>query len=417
VLIVEGASDTAALLGAGINAIGRPSNSSGAQFAAQLVGKLPEGTPIIVMGENDQKPDGRWPGKEGAEKVAQEMANALPTYKVHIAYPPDGVKDVRAWFAGRSGVEVGEAFLGSLTWERTFPCLPQSKGRDDKEEIAADTRPVAVLPAVAESDVQRLLAGLHRAPPPWRCPHGGSSLLNDVEHPSRYRAIRHACDCWHCTVCRMRLARSWAKHIACCVLAATSASEGRTLYVREVADASREWSALSRQLNRYDVPWAALEIAPGRLLIVMACRGDFVPSGGLPCTVEQIGGRLVEWARTVRTWPEPLAHKLLRTRPVRTSKHWKLEPPEKSGRWKWVAKLDASKSDTVIETLAAHGIKPTRVEDAVYYTCDPRLGRSCAWCVEFRVKPDRAAESISALVDAMDPLPFVAKREEEPIPW
>jgi len=49
----------------------------------------------MVMGENDAKPDGRWPGKTGAVKVAEELSWHLGRL-VHWALP-DKAKDLRAW--------------------------------------------------------------------------------------------------------------------------------------------------------------------------------------------------------------------------------------------------------------------------------------------------------------------------------
>jgi len=67
ILIPEGLSDVLAGLTVGLSAIGRPSNSGGVEYIAQLC----RHRQVIVLAENDRKPDGRWPGKEGAEAVAR----------------------------------------------------------------------------------------------------------------------------------------------------------------------------------------------------------------------------------------------------------------------------------------------------------------------------------------------------------
>lgn len=92
VYVPEGASDVAAFLSAGIQAIGRPTASSLSELPAFLM-KRPLITPIIV-GENDRKPDGSWPGAAGARKCASELSTAL-NRTVTIVFPPDGSKDVR----------------------------------------------------------------------------------------------------------------------------------------------------------------------------------------------------------------------------------------------------------------------------------------------------------------------------------
>lgn len=96
VLVVEGASDVAACETLGLAAVGRPSNAAGADQIARLV----KGRAILVVGERDQKADGRWPGRDGAEgvavRVASEWRKAVPW-----TLPPEPVKDVRAWLEER----------------------------------------------------------------------------------------------------------------------------------------------------------------------------------------------------------------------------------------------------------------------------------------------------------------------------
>lgn len=106
VLIPEGASDTLALTAAGIAAVGRPTNTGGVDHLAALLADWPTDRSIVVLGENDQKPDGKWPGKEGVESVAPKLAERLGR-TVLTSFPPDGAKDVRAWFAER--VKAGAA--------------------------------------------------------------------------------------------------------------------------------------------------------------------------------------------------------------------------------------------------------------------------------------------------------------------
>ncbi len=92
ILIPEGPSDVLAGLAVGLSAISRPSNSGGVEFIAQLCQRRQ----VVVLAENDRKPDGRWPGKEGAEAVARRL-EAVWGRPVHVAFPPDGIKDLRDW--------------------------------------------------------------------------------------------------------------------------------------------------------------------------------------------------------------------------------------------------------------------------------------------------------------------------------
>ncbi len=95
VLIVEGASDVLAAAAMGIYAIGRPSNTGGAE---QLAGFLRhERRTIVVVGENDEKPDGSIPGWSGMMLVRDQLGPRLRPARVLARPMPAGVKDLRAW--------------------------------------------------------------------------------------------------------------------------------------------------------------------------------------------------------------------------------------------------------------------------------------------------------------------------------
>lgn len=97
VLVVEGQSDVAACISRGIPAVGRPSNCSGAEYlAALLVHRT-----CIIMGERDQKPNGAWPGRDGAMQIADKLA-LMWSRPVRMALPPAPHKDVRAWLTAES---------------------------------------------------------------------------------------------------------------------------------------------------------------------------------------------------------------------------------------------------------------------------------------------------------------------------
>jgi hypothetical protein len=98
VYIPEGASDVAALIGVGLCAIGRPSAKGGVGHLARLLRGADRR--IVVLGEHDRKADGRWPGKEGVDRVADALGRELGR-RVDKGYPPEGYKDVRDWIASR----------------------------------------------------------------------------------------------------------------------------------------------------------------------------------------------------------------------------------------------------------------------------------------------------------------------------
>lgn len=96
VLICEGASDTAAAMLAGYTAVGRPNNTGGGVMLAELL----KGRAVIVLGENDRKPDGTWPGRDGAERIARLLCK--PCKSVRLIFPPDNIKDLRGWMRGEA---------------------------------------------------------------------------------------------------------------------------------------------------------------------------------------------------------------------------------------------------------------------------------------------------------------------------
>ena len=98
-LVVEGASDVAACIAVGLPAVGRPSNRGGASDLAEL---LDGNDDVLVVGERDAKEGGAWPGRDGAKKVAEQLAGRWGE-PVGWTLPPEGSKDVRAWYASHAG--------------------------------------------------------------------------------------------------------------------------------------------------------------------------------------------------------------------------------------------------------------------------------------------------------------------------
>jgi hypothetical protein len=97
ILLVEGPSDAAAALALFLFAIGRPSANGGVEHLARLLDVVEADQEIVVLGENDAKQNGTWPGRDGAQAVAKKLADQLGR-TVDWALPPDGAKDLRAWF-------------------------------------------------------------------------------------------------------------------------------------------------------------------------------------------------------------------------------------------------------------------------------------------------------------------------------
>lgn len=101
VFIVEGFSDAVVLNACGVSTIGRPSASGGSPLLALFIDGLQR--QAIVVGENDQKQDGSWPGWNGAVTVSQKLTDYI-NRSVPVLLPPSGFKDVRSLYL-QSGIE------------------------------------------------------------------------------------------------------------------------------------------------------------------------------------------------------------------------------------------------------------------------------------------------------------------------
>lgn len=118
IFVVEGFSDTAALLTLGLSVIGRFSNTGGSAQIANLLRSTADlmnstGRAIVVIGERDKRAtdlcpwdcDGCvscWPGLFGADATARTLAQELGM-SIKFCLSPDGTKDVREWFRDNSG--------------------------------------------------------------------------------------------------------------------------------------------------------------------------------------------------------------------------------------------------------------------------------------------------------------------------
>lgn len=96
--VVEGPTDTAALLSIGLDAVGVPSAGGAADLLDSLARRLRPVSIVIVA-------DGDGPGLAGAERLADALMIVAP---VSVICPADGLKDCRAWIvagADRATVE------------------------------------------------------------------------------------------------------------------------------------------------------------------------------------------------------------------------------------------------------------------------------------------------------------------------
>ncbi len=105
VFVVEGPTDAAALTAAGLAAVGRPSNAGGGKLLAALFRDLDADREIVVVGENDRKDAGAWPGRAGALSVARGLSAALRR-PIRWTLPPTDAKDVRDWLTAATRAAV-----------------------------------------------------------------------------------------------------------------------------------------------------------------------------------------------------------------------------------------------------------------------------------------------------------------------
>jgi phage/plasmid primase-like uncharacterized protein len=106
VLLPEGPTSTLAALTLGLPAVGRSSASMG-EAETREAQRLLRGRDVVLLAENDVKPDGRWPGREGAERAARALL--LHVRSARVAFPPAGCKDLRDWV--RAGASASDIML------------------------------------------------------------------------------------------------------------------------------------------------------------------------------------------------------------------------------------------------------------------------------------------------------------------
>ena len=160
---VEGASDTAAMIDCGLSVIARPSNNGGSAHLSELL--RDETRTVFIVGENDQKEIGTWPGLEGALSIASKLKLA----DVRIALPADGVKDIRDWCSRFPDGDILES-LETLTIEEAQARLPQKKATSEQKAINLPS--IAYVHGQTDSaHAARFIDAYHREllyVPPWR---------------------------------------------------------------------------------------------------------------------------------------------------------------------------------------------------------------------------------------------------------
>ncbi len=181
VLIVEGASCSIAAAAAGLSAIGRPGADAGREYLARILADWPAQRPIIVIGENDFKPDsGKWPGRDGAEKLAQGLANDLAR-EVRFALPPASAKDLRAWMTSPDRAEIPWADRGAAFLSLIEHSDPSARAAYQPQAALDRPRPVILVTTEEMAVNNEAIASLTREPNLYQ---RGGLLVRALQSPA-----------------------------------------------------------------------------------------------------------------------------------------------------------------------------------------------------------------------------------------
>jgi hypothetical protein len=390
-LAVEGASDVAAGLTLGLAVVGRPSNLGGMDLLAELVGPMAaEGCEVVVLGERDRKPDGRWPGLEGAERTAQALADAWGR-PVGYALPPDDAKDLRSWLVGQNlslgnkprlqeaGRRFLEAVRGSIiVAEPTSLCTSeQTSVRSVKGKLSVDIS-LSVTDCPSQSS-QFARPGFVHYPPftssePFgpnacrvieagkiaaRCPLHYVPLLQAADDFQLAAALEVGCHRYRCIVCGPKRKSRWLIHIAC------KFHEHDGPLFHWSAPGGTGLKTVKNRLCNLGGDFISVRQDSGAVLMIATARlpGDTIVTTA--AAVEELAGTLLRLAVT--------------RQPISTSRGWALREQERRSR-RYIRRGMAPKGrfPATIDKLSADGMRP-----AVRETNRGRRGDWCfpaGWC-------------------------------------
>lgn len=112
--LVEGPTDTAAMLTLGLYAIGRPSCNAGGEMVKEHL-KKSKIFKVVIVADNDSIKNGKRAGIEGAKKLQKDIGLSSV-----IWMPPSPIKDVREFVRKGGTRQLIESDINSKTWENPF---------------------------------------------------------------------------------------------------------------------------------------------------------------------------------------------------------------------------------------------------------------------------------------------------------
>lgn len=371
--IVEGASDVLSLYSLGLCAIGRPNNTGGAEHISAFVTEngIQPGRPIIVLGENDQKRDGSWPGMDGARRVASKLAELLPAHPVTMAFPPDNAKDVRQWVIRQVGASLSQealADLGSM-FSRSVVAeahKPFEEHRAEQIPPATVTQPATALIDLANvAAIAEFVANARRRhvdhvarADHYSQPHPESHTLEfcprcrAVAQKHRLRALfgifQAPCrklDCPWCNgVKKLQYKATTREHLT------AHEQAGGDLY--QFTCNEEQWPRIYDKLNRDGGKYMRFEPSGNRKFIVIST----VPPRDVEYIKIEAESAIDYLARIIDTIP------LIDYKPFSSSRAWKLVgngPPGKQKMWERLGKVttDIATAQTVMELKTGEPVK------------------------------------------------------------
>jgi hypothetical protein len=335
-LIVEGPTDVAAAMTMGLCAVGRPNNLGGWELLGPLIQQRAQtrGTLCVTLGENDQKEDGHWPGKDGAVHIASQLMRFL-LRGMPWCMPPEGVKDLRDWLwrsspnlnnedeCRKAGREVLKHIYANVKWfERPVEQVSTEQACQTvchiRDSLYRNTNTENLVPTAQKSTpanfsewdsltpaIQDILARGRSAK--W-CPRHFVPLLQGRSNPSKGLSLQVSCRRWSCPECARRQRCRWLMHFMLIFELQT------TLYGEHITAKQLHYRTQYIRAQRGD--YLAITQADGRILLIANCE---FPDGRV-VTAMEAADLVAQALQNLDT---------AKRRPISTSKAWSLRDERK----------------------------------------------------------------------------------------